>query len=276
MLPIPDYGRNCEGKRIVITAGVTGLGQATAVVCAKEGAQAVVTLSRAPEEAERVAETRSAVQTSNPNTAFLHIPCDCGDAVAVNAAIDRAVDFMGGLDGAMSCAYMSSYAAIEDVSPEEMNRTMALNLNGTLFLDQACFRYMKKTGGSILNVASVSGVIGIDNMPAYSSSKGALLALSRLEARQWGRYNIRVNTLLPVCASENAFDDYHNKMDDAGRARYDAWFDHDVLLGEGNGFLERTCNPEASAQMAAFLLGDKAHFMTGQMIGVDGGMVMPR
>ena len=85
-----------------------------------------------------------------------------------------------------------------------------------------------------------------------------------------------MNTLLPVCASENAFDDYHNKMDDAGRATYDAWFNHDVVLGKGDGFLARTCPPEASAQMIAFLLGDKAHFMTGQMIGVDGGMVMPR
>ncbi len=261
-----------EGKKIVITGGVTGIGQATAIVCAKEGAS-VVTLSRAKATDERAIETMNACKNVGKGT-FAHLTVDVSDRDAIFKTMDEAAKILGGIDCIVNSAGIETHGNAAEVEAEELFRVFGININGTIFANQAALKYLKAAGGgTIINFSSVAGIEGVVGMTAYTASKGAIAAYSRELAQEWGGFNIRVHALLPAVATELARRCYDDAADDV-KYVYDA-LGEKVLVGTKKGYARLGDTVEVG-NLIAFLASDMATFMTGQTIGVDGGMVLTR
>ncbi len=261
-----------EGKKILITGGVTGIGKATAIVCAREGAS-VVTVSRAKPTDERAVETMEACRKAGSGK-FGHVSADVSSRKAAFEAAEKAAELMGGNDCVVNCAGLETHGNAAEVEEEEMFRLFGVHVNGTIFTNQGALKYLQAAGGgTILNFSSVAGVEGVVGMTAYTCCKGAIAAYSRQLAQEWGPYNIRVHALLPAVNTELAQRCYDDAGDDV-KWVYDA-LGAKVLLGTKKGYA-RLGDAKEVGNLVAFLASDLATFMTGQMIGVDGGMVMTR
>ncbi|AFV03257.1 3-oxoacyl-[acyl-carrier protein] reductase [Dehalobacter sp. UNSWDHB] len=261
-----------QGKKLIITAGVTGCGKAIAEGAAREGAS-VVTVSRAlptDERAVKVIETCRSLGAGS----FKHIQLDVSDRDAVFQVFDEAVAFLGGLDCLVSSAAFESGCYSDAVNAAKLRQVFDVNVNGTIFANQAAFKHMRTKGGSIINLGSFAGINGVEGETAYSVSKGAVHTFSRLVAKEWGKYNIRVNVMLPVVATDFARQAYLN-CDDEYRATLDALLNSTIFLGDKWGF-DRHGDVNEAANAAIFLASDMSKYITGQIIGVDGGMFMGR
>lgn len=262
-----------EGKKVVITGGVTGIGKATALGCAREGAS-VVTMSRARPTDDRAIETIEACRKLGSGT-FSHITVDVSDRQQVHRCVDEAAALMGGLDCVVNSAALETHGNAADVDANELLEVFGININGTIFTNQAALKHMQAAGGgTIVNFSSVAGIDGVVGMTAYTASKGAIIAYSRQLAREWGAHSIRVHTLLPAVATELSIRGY-DEAPEAMREIYDRNVGEKVLLGDKKGYA-RLGDPDEVAKTVVFLASDMSGFLTGQLIGVDGGMVMGR
>jgi len=198
-----------------------------------------------------------------------HMQLDVRDQDQVNSVFEKAVAFMGGLDALVNCAGIEHQKPAEDLTAEDLTSQFAVHLMGTAFTCAAAFRYMKNTGGSIINHASYAGVCGMENMPAYSAAKGAVIGYSRTIAKDWGRYWIRVNIVCPGVMTELA-EQFFSEMSPEQLEAFDTWCASQVPLGGKIG------KPEDAANVNAFLASDMSRFVHGQTISIDGGALMSR
>lgn len=238
------------GRKIIITGAASGIGRATARLFRAEGAQVAV-LDRSDNAAKAVAEEIGAIA----------VTCDVADPASVSAAVAKAAEAMGGLDGVVNAAGILSESGIADTSAETFNRTLAVNLTGTFLVIQAAAPFIHKEGkGTIVNIAS-----GVGLMPtgpgsiAYVASKGGVVALTKSASMELAPA-IRVNSVCPG-AVETAMTsayirDAEGKPNAAITQRY--------ALG-------RHAQPEELAAAILFLTSDKSSFMTGIALPVDGG-----
>jgi NAD(P)-dependent dehydrogenase (short-subunit alcohol dehydrogenase family) len=256
-----------EGKRIIVTGGVTGIGRATVLEMAREGAQ-VVSMSRAAPEADNVLSLIEQAAKVGP-FAVTHLQVDVAKQDQVDAAFDRAVAHMGGLDAMANHAGWALEKLAEDLTESDLWQMYSVNMCGTAFTSIASFRHMKHTGGSIINYASYAGVQGMPGLPAYSASKGAVLAYSRVIAKDWARYWIRTNVVCPAIETE-LFEAWCAQMPPERLELINAFAKTHIPLGGTQG------KPIDAAHLNVFLASDRSRFITGQTIGVDGGLTMPR
>lgn len=239
-----------SGRRIIVTGGASGIGRATARLFRQEGA-AVAVLDRSDNAAKAVADEIGAV-------AFA---CDVSDPASVSAAVAKAAEAMGGLDGLVNAAGILSETGIADTSPDVFARTLAVNLTGTFLVIQAAVPFMRAAGkGTIVNIAS-----GVGLMPtgpgsiAYVASKAGVIGLTKSAAMELAPA-IRVNSVCPG-AVETAMTAAHIRTADGApnpaiTQRY--------ALG-------RHGQPEELAAAILFLTSDESSFMTGIALPVDGG-----
>ena len=256
-----------KGKRIIVTGGATGIGEATVLACAREGA-AVVSVSRRPPADEKAKKVVEEAKKLGPGPTT-HMQLDVRKQDEVNSVFEKAVSWMGGLDVLVNCAGIEHQKPAEDLTAEDLNEQFAIHALGTVFTCTAAFRYMKNTGGSIINHASYCGVLGMQGMAAYSAAKGAVIGYSRSIAREWGQYWIRVNIICPAAVTEL----YQQVLDDLpaeSREVIDSWMAANVPLGGKMG------KAEDCASLNVFLASDLSRFVHGQTIAVDGGMMMSR
>ena len=180
------------GKVAVVTGAATGIGRATALAFAREGANAVL----ADVNAEAMNETARTIETAG------------GSALAVLADVSRgedarriasdAVDRFGGVDYLVASAGIQTYGTVVDTDEDTWDRTLAVNLKGVYLAAKYCIPEMvKRGGGAIVNVASVQGLQSQPNVAAYAASKGALIAMTRTMALDHAAEGIRVNSLCP-------------------------------------------------------------------------------
>jgi 3-oxoacyl-[acyl-carrier protein] reductase len=257
-----------SGKRAIVTGGLTGIGRATVIEMVREGA-AVVSMSRRGEDDETTVRVLAEARAVGDGP-VKHLKVDVSDQDSVEAATSAAVQFLGRLDVLVNCAGIAVQASAEDLNAKLLYDDFAVHVMGTAFTNAAAFRHFTKGGGgSIINYASYSGVCGTPGMPSYGAAKGAVVAYSRTIAKDWARHNIRVNIVCPAVMTE-LVQSWSDAMDEERRAQMDAFFEASIPLGGRLG------DVIDAAYLNVFLASDRAKFIHGQLIGVDGGFLMTR
>lgn len=246
------------GKSILVTGAATGIGRATAELLGAAGAS-VFGIGL---DADAGAELNRMASENGWPVVFRAADVTREDDVRV--AVAAALAANGRLDGVVNCAgiYMTG-KRVEDVSDEEWNTTLAVNLTAIFRVCRATLPELRKAGGgSVVNVASVHALATVEGVPAYAASKGGVLAFSRQLALDYAVDFIRVNAL--VVGSVNTRMTQAG-IDAAGGAdRLGLSYDRNVIAHIGD--------PREIAQAIAFLLSEESSFVTGSGFVVDGGM----
>ncbi len=250
------------GKVAVVTGAATGIGGATAIAFAAEGAQVLLADVNEAALNERLAE----IQATGGSASV--ICADMSQAAEAENMAAQAVAIFGGIDYLVASAGIQTYGSVVSTDEDTWDRTLAVNAKGVYLAAKYCIPQMvKRGGGAIVNVASVQGLNSQPNVAAYSASKGAVIAMTRTMAIDHAADNIRVNSLCPgsvdtpMLRSSAAL---FSPSDPAG------------AIQEWGGLhaLGRVAQPAEMAQVALFLVSDAASFITGAAIVADGGLTI--
>lgn len=246
-----------QSKVAVVTGAARGIGRSIAGVFAQEGARLVlVDLDFAG--GEQVAEE---IRKGGGQAIFVR--ADVSQAEAVRRLIAEAVAFGKRIDVLVNNAAINYFGSATETPDEVWDRVMAVNVRSVFLSCKHVIPVMQKQGGgSIVNLASVAGVVGLKNLAAYTASKGAVVQLTKNLALDYAPWGIRVNALCPgVTATEMTLQLIADAPDpEATRRRYD--------LGRPLG---RMGEPDEIARAALFLASDDSSYMTGSALIVDGG-----
>jgi len=182
-----------QGKVSLVTGGGSGIGRATAIRLAKEGATVVVA-DCVPEGGERTVKT---IKEAGGEASF--IAADVSIAKQVEKMVAHTVERYGRLDGAFNNAGIEAQAAnTADFPEEDFDRIIAINLKGVwLCMKYEIAQMLKQGGGSIVNTASIGGLVGIEGLSAYNASKAGVVQLTRTAALEFATRNIRINCVCP-------------------------------------------------------------------------------
>ena len=239
---------------VLITGALTGIGRATALAFAHEGARIVVS-GRREEPGQALARVLRAIGVEAE-----FVPCDVRHENDVRDLVDKTVSRFGGLDVAVNNAGTEGKpSAVTEQSTESYNATFETNVLGTLLSMKHELRIMQAQGrGSIVNISSTFGKRGGAGASVYSASKHAVEGLTQSAALEAAASGVRVNAVAP------------GPIDTDMLSRFTETADRKASLVAGVP-LKRAGRPEEIAQTIVFLASDKAPFITGQVIGVDGG-----
>ncbi len=252
--------RELEGKVGLITGGTSGIGRETAVLFAKAGAKVVVS-GRRDREGEETIELVGAAGGDG-----LCVKADVSNASEVEALVQRAVEKFGRLDIAFNNAGIEGVLVpIVRQSEEYWDRTIDINLKGVwLCLKYEIQQMLKQgSGGAIVNMASVVGLIGSAGAAAYSASKHGVLGLTKAAALETARSGIRINAVCPAAIETTM-----------AERLYNAPAVHKYVLGCHP--IGRFGRPAEIAEGVVWMCSDRASFMTGQSLALDGGFLAGR
>jgi NAD(P)-dependent dehydrogenase (short-subunit alcohol dehydrogenase family) len=245
------------GKVALVTGAGSGIGRAAALAFAREGARVVV----ADVTVDGGQETVRAIGEQGGEALFVR--ADVSVAQDVGAMVERVLTTYGRLDCAFNNAGIEGeMATTAECSEENWDRTIAINLKGVwLCMKHEIPHMLEQGGGAIVNCASIAGLVGFPNMPAYTASKGGIVQLTRTAALEYAQSGIRVNALCPGVIHTSMVDRITNSDPDT-----EAQFTAMEPIG-------RMGTPEEMAEAAVWLCSDAASFITGHPLVADGGMV---
>jgi len=245
------------GKVALITGGASGIGRATALLFAREGA-AVSGADMDEAGGKAVAKT---IVDSGGQAIFVH--CDVSLATDCQHAVQQTVDELGGLDVLFNNAGIIRRATVLETTEEEWDRVMAVNVKSIFLLSKYAIPVMAQAGGGvIINTASGWGLVGGRKAAAYCASKGAVVLLTRAMALDHGEQNIRVNCICPGDTDTAMLRDEAQQLGEATER---------FLAEAAQRPLQRIGTPEDIAQAALYLASDASSFVTGTSLVVDGG-----
>jgi NAD(P)-dependent dehydrogenase (short-subunit alcohol dehydrogenase family) len=246
-----------QGKVALITGGTTGIGRDTAVLFAKAGAKVVISGRREAEGNETIALIRAAGGEG------LFVQGDVAKAADVETLVKKTVEKFGRVDVAFNNAGIEgNWMPIVEQSEEDWDRVIDINLKGTWLCLKYEIKQMLKqgSGGAIVNMSSVAGLMGSGGAATYCASKHGVIGLTRTAALETAKAGIRVNAVCPAVI-ETAM---------AERAFSDPQVNEFV---RGLHALGRFGRPNEVAEAVLWMCSDLSSFMTGQYIVVDGGML---
>lgn len=242
-----------EGKRIIVTGGAGGIGNAAVQLLVREGARVACTYnSKQPELPASVVSRR----------------CNIADRAEVHQVFAAMVKEMGGLDALVHAAGVHGSCPAEEIDEANWDHMFDLNGKGAVWTNQAAFRHMRESGGSIINMGSSEGVRGFAGNATYAASRGAVMAWTRSIALEWACHGVRANCVAPVIATE-IFQRQRQSLDEAALQAMDEGLARLIPLGGKLGDPLRDLAP-----VLVFLAGDDSRFITGQTLAVDGGFMM--
>jgi NAD(P)-dependent dehydrogenase (short-subunit alcohol dehydrogenase family) len=244
-----------QGKVTLVTGAGGGIGRATALVLAHEGAKVLVS----DISTRRGTETAELVRAAGGEAEFLK--ADVSRATDCEALVAVTVQHWGRLDGAHNNAGISGQiVSVAEDTEENWDRTLAVDLKGVwLCMKYQILQMLKQGGGSIVNTASTAGLLGAVRMAAYAAAKHGVVGLTKTAALEYARANIRVNAVCPGVIGTPPILQW---MEDPKRK--------DALLGQEP--IGRAGKPEEIGNAVAWLFSDSSSFVTGAAFPVDGGL----
>jgi NAD(P)-dependent dehydrogenase (short-subunit alcohol dehydrogenase family) len=250
------------GRTAVITGGGSGIGRAAALRFAAEGA-AVAALDV---RLDAAAETAALVEKAG-GRAFA-VEADVANAASVDAAIDAAAGELGGLHVLFNNAGIFSRGSVAVAEEADWDRCFAVNVKGVFLCSRAALRHMSPNEGStasIVNTASVAGLVAVENVAAYCAAKGAVIALTRSMANDLAPRRVRVNAICPGTV--------HTPLIDGLVAlRGGGDYDKGMAMTLEKYPIGRLGQADDIANLALYLASEESSFMTGSIIAADGGM----
>lgn len=244
-----------EGKVALVTGASRGIGRAIAVKLAEDGATVIVNYNGSADKANETLDIIKGMGREGCVSCF-----DVSSEEACKAGIDALLKEYGHIDILVNNAGITKDKLLMGMSEEDFTSVLNTNLLGSFHTIKCLIRnFLKQKGGSIINISSVSGIMGNPGQANYSASKAGVIGLTKSVAREYASKGIRVNAIAPGFIGT---DMVNNMTEDAKKQI------------EDKVPLRRLGEPSEVAELAAFLASDRASYITGQIISVDGGMSM--
>ncbi|BAX90345.1 SDR family NAD(P)-dependent oxidoreductase [Mycobacterium shigaense] len=245
-----------HGRRILVTGGASGIGAAAVAVLAEAGAAVAATQHQTPPP---------------DGLAATWLRCDVRDADAVSAMVRQAAEHLGGLDVLVNAAGLWQAGIPGYIGADDISFLLDTNIKATILTNQAAYAVMKDQaprGGRIINFGSSEAVMGSPISAVYAATKGAVQAWTRSAAKAWAADNVTVNALAPAVQTAGA-DRLRDFLGPDAAALIDQQMKMMIPLGGTLGDPTRDLGP-----MLVFLAGTGSDFITGQLLAVDGGLMM--
>ena len=245
-----------EGKVAVVTGGGSGIGRASALRFAAEGAKVVVN------DLNAAAANAVAKEITTARGVGVAHPGDVSDSAQVDALIADAVERYGRLDVLMNCAFFMTIGTLDALSDDEWRSNFAVTLDGTFYTLRAALKPMRKQrSGSIINVSSGAGVRSEITLAPYSAAKRAVLSLTETAAVENAEYGIRINAICPGPIATPPLLAFIDQMPGNDRNSLDRYYKQ-IPFG-------RLGKPEEMAAVALFLASDEASYVSGANFVAD-------
>ncbi|WP_072744252.1 3-oxoacyl-[acyl-carrier-protein] reductase [Sporanaerobacter acetigenes] len=246
---------NLKGKTALITGGSRGIGRAIAIELSKQGANVVITYINNEVNAKEVI-----AEVEKSNVRGLAIKADVSNEKDINDMIEIVNNEFGSVDILVNNAGITKDNLLLRMKLEEWDDVISTNLRGAYLCTKAVARGMlKKKSGKIVNIASVVGISGNAGQGNYSASKAGIIGFTKSIAKELGSRGINVNAVAPGFVETDMTNILNDKIKD------------EMINGIP---LKRAGKPEDIANVVAFLCSEKSDYITGQVINVDGGMLM--
>jgi len=243
-----------EGKNALVTGGSQGIGAATSIELAREGANVCLTYRKHEAEAEKYAEEIRALGRK-----AMAVKCDISVYDEAEAVVKSAVETFGGLDILVNNAGMNWDGVSWKMKEEQWDRVIEVNLKGYFnFTRQAAPLFKNQKYGKIINITSINGLRGKFGQTNYSASKAGIIGFTKALARELGAFGVNVNAVAPGLIETAMLKKAESR-------------DRIIEMAMNEIVLKRVGQPEDLANVVVFLASDKARHITGEVIKVDGG-----